>query len=147
MTGFDIFADPEPFPGQDPWIVQHEGSMLLIQAAENDRRIVVRRFTDLEHMHRCREKVIWEPPEDSDHGEQIWAPELHEIAGRWYVYYSASDGYGRNHRTYVLEADGPLGPYKEAGRIYDPRHDTWAIDLTVLRHEGHLYAVWSGRDG
>jgi GH43 family beta-xylosidase len=147
MTGFDVFAEPEPFPGQDPWIVQHEGAMLLIQAAENDRRIVLRRFTDLEHMRHCRETVIWEPPEDSDHGEQIWAPELHEIAGRWYVYYSASDGYGRNHRTYVLEADGPFGPYREAGRICDPRHDSWAIDLTVLRHEGHLYAVWSGRDG
>jgi len=147
MSAFDVFAEPEPFPGQDPWIVPYEGSMLLIQSAGDDRRIVIRRFPDLEHMHRCSETVIWEPGDDTDHGRQIWAPELHQIGGRWYVYYSASDGYGRNHRTYVLEAGDPLGPYREAGRIYDAHHDRWAIDLTVLHHDGALYAVWSGREG
>jgi GH43 family beta-xylosidase len=45
---------------------------------------------------------------------------------------------------YVLEASHPLGPYREVGKVYDPRHDTWAIDLTVFRHGGELYAVWSG---
>lgn len=147
MSILDAFAEAEPFPGQDPWIVPYEDSMLLIQAAGDERRIVIRQFSDLEHMNRCHETVIWEPGDDTDHGEQIWAPELHEIDGRWYIYYSASDGYGRNHRTYVLEAADPFGPYREAGRICDPQHDTWAIDLTVLRHEGALYAVWSGREG
>src|SRR5581483_3573837 len=50
-------------------------------------------------------------------------------------------------RTYVLEADEPLGPYREAGRLFDAHHDRWAIDLTVLEHEGRLYALWSGREG
>jgi len=146
MAVLDVFAEPEPFPGQDPWIVSYEGSLLLIQSAADERRIVIRRFADLRHMHRCHETVVWEP-EGGDHGEQIWAPELHQFGGSWYVYYSASDGYGRNHRTYVLEAEDPFGPYREAGRVYDPQHDRWAIDLTVFRHDGRLYALWSGREG
>lgn len=31
--------------------------------------------------------------------------------------------------------------------MFDPDHDTWAIDLTVLRHDGRLYAIWSGWEG
>jgi GH43 family beta-xylosidase len=146
MTAFGLFDEPESFPGQDPWIVAHEGSLLLVQSADGDRRIVIRRFADLAHLNRCRETTIWEPADGSDHGRQIWAPELHALDGRWYLYYSASDGYGRNHRMYVLEAPGPLGPYREVGRIFDPDHDGWAIDLTIFRHEGGLYALWSGRE-
>jgi len=147
MTAMEVFAEPEPFPGQDPWIVPYGDGLLLVQSVETDGRIVIRRMPDLERIHRCHETVVWQPPPGSDHGEQIWAPELHEIGGRWYIYYSASDGLGRNHRTYVLEADEPLGPYREAGRLFDAHHDRWAIDLTVLEHEGRLYALWSGREG
>jgi GH43 family beta-xylosidase len=143
----DKFRERRPFPGQDPFVVPHEGAFLLIQAARNDRRIVIKRFTDLERMDRNRQTVIWKPLRGSRRGRQLWAPELHEIGGRWYVYYAASDGQNENHRAYVLEADHPLGPYHALGKICDPRHDTWAIDMTVLKHEDRLYAVWSGWAG
>lgn len=139
-----LFSEPKPFPGQDPWIVPFEDSFLLVQSSHDDRRIVVRRFTDLARMDRNTETVIWAPRGRSDHARQIWAPELHHIDGRWYCYYAASDGNNRNHRAYVLAADHPLGPYAEIGRVSDPLTDSWAIDLTVLRHNERLYAVWSG---
>jgi len=142
-----IFSEPRPVPGQDPWVVPFEGSLLLIQSTVHDSAIAIRRFRDLAHMHDYEEKEIWAPGRSSEHGRQIWAPELHRIGWRWYVYYAASDGENRNHRTYVLEADDPLGPYHELGQVFDPEHDTWAIDLTVLRHNRRLYAVWSGWDG
>jgi len=91
--------------------------------------------------------VIWAPSGPSARTRQLWAPELHDIDGRWYVYFTASDGRAANHRMYVLAADHPLGPYRSMGPIYDPRHDVWAIDLTVFTHSGRLYAVWSGWDG
>src|SRR5207248_9012339 len=116
----DLFSEPRPFPGQDPWVVPFEGSLLLVQSTANDRRISVMRFRDLPRMHDYEETVIWAPGRDSDHARQIWAPELHRIGWRWYVYYAASDGENRNHRTYVLEADHPLGPYHQVGRICDP---------------------------
>ena len=147
MSLFDTFRERRPFPGQDPWVVPYDGSLLLIQSAAGDRKLVVKQFRDLEHMDRNHETVIWTPPSGSDHARELWAPELHEIDGRWYVYYAACDGRNANHRMYVLAADHPLGPYTELGPICDPAHDVWAIDLTVLRHEGGLYGVWSGWDG
>lgn len=143
----DSFRERRPFPGQDPFVVSYEGALLLVQSARKDRQIVIKRFSDLNRMHRNDVTVIWNPGRGSDHRHQIWAPELHEIGGNWYVYYSASDGDNDHHRTYVLGADDPFGPYQELGKIYDPGHDHWAIDLTVLRHEGRLYAVWSGWEG
>ncbi len=143
----DSFRERRPFPGQDPWVVPHEGALLLVQSAKNNRQIVIKRFRRLHRMHRNEKTVIWSPARRSDHSRQIWAPELHEIAGKWYVYYAASDGQNENHRMYVLEADRPLGPYYEVGKICDPYNDVWAIDLTVLQHDDRLYAVWSGWEG
>ena len=140
------FREPRPFPGQDPWIVPFEDSLLLIQSTAGDRKITVMRFRDLTCMDRNQSTTIWAPPRTSDHAREIWAPELHHLSGRWYVYYTACDGQSRNHRTYVLEADHPLGPYRELGQVCDPDHDVWSIDLTVVRHNGGLFAVWSGWD-
>jgi GH43 family beta-xylosidase len=143
----DLFRERRPFPGQDPWVIEHDGSLLLVQSAGGNRRIVIKRFRDLDHMDRNVEKVIWSPSGSSDHNRQLWAPELHQIDGRWYVYFAASDGRMGNHRTYALVADDPLGPYEELGQVCDPRHDVWAIDLTVFVHDDRLYAVWSGWEG
>src|SRR4051794_19002471 len=98
-----------PFLGQDPWVVPHEGGFLLVQSTNDDRHIVIHRFADLAHLDRSEETVIWSPHE-GDHTRENWAPELHHLAGRWYLYYAASDGENANHRMYVLEADHPLGP-------------------------------------
>jgi GH43 family beta-xylosidase len=141
------FRERRPFPGQDPWVVAHDGALLLVQAAGGNRRIVVKRFTDFERMDRNTETVIWAPSGPGSHARHVWAPELHNIDGRWYVYFAASDGRSANHRTYVIVADDPLGPYRALGKVCDPSHDFWAIDLTVFGHAGGLYAVWSGWEG
>ena len=143
MSLFDLFHERRPFPGRDPWVLPFEGSFLLVQSAAGDRRVVIKRFRELEHMDRNTETVIWAP---TNH-RQVWAPELHVLDGRWYLYVAASDGRSQNHRMYVLAADTPFGPYEELGPVGDPSHDGWAIDLTVFRHEGGLYAVWSGWEG
>ncbi len=147
MSILDLFRERRPFPGQDPWVVRHDGWYLLVQSAHGDRRIVVKRFRDLARMDRHTETVIWAPSGPCDHDRQLWAPELHQVDGRWYAYYAASDGLSANHRTYALVADDPLGPYQDAGAVGDPSHDVWAIDLTVFTDEGRLYGVWSGWEG
>lgn len=147
MSLFDTFRERRPFPGQDPWVIAHDGSLLLVQSAGGDRRIVVKRFRELDRMDRNTETVIWAPSGPTGHGRQVWAPELHHIGAKWFVYFSASDGRTANHRTYALVADGPMGPYVELGPVGDPHNDVWAIDLTVFTHEGGLYAVWSGWEG
>jgi GH43 family beta-xylosidase len=143
----NAFREHRPFPGQDPWVVAHDGSLLLVQSSAGNRRIVIKRFRDLDRMDRNEETVIWAPSGLSGRGRQLWAPELHEIDGRWYVYFAASDGQHANHRMYALVATDPLGPYRALGPVCDPVHDVWAIDLTVFSHEGRLHAIWSGWEG
>lgn len=143
MSLFDAFRERRPFPGQDPWIVAHDGWYLLVQAGDGNRRIVVKRFRTLDRMDRNLETVIWAPA----HQRELWAPEMHNIGGHWYVYYSAGDGRVGSHRAYALVADDPLGPYQALGPVSDPHHDVWAIDLTVFAHRGRLYALWSGWEG
>ena len=138
-----LFSEPRSFPGQDPFVFVHDGWVLLLQSAAGNRRIVVRRFRSFDRMHDFEETVVWAPDRRSDHGRQIWAPEVHEVGGRWYLYYAASDGRTRNHRMYVLEGDSPYGPFTDAGKIADPAHDVWAIDFTLLHHRGGLYGIWS----
>ena len=147
MSLLDTFRERRPFPGQDPWVLAHDGSLLLVQSAGGNRRIVVRRFADIERMDRNTEKVIWAPGGRNADLRQVWAPELHQIDRRWYVYFSASERRARTHRNYALVGDDPLGPYQELGPVCDPAHDVWSIDLTVFGHEGRLYAVWSGWEG
>jgi GH43 family beta-xylosidase len=92
---------------------------------------------------------VWEPPATGPNSKQIWAPELHFINGKWYIYYAASNGKNARHRMFVLEAAGEdaLGAYKDKGQITSP-DDKWAIDGTVLQKEdGGLYFIWSGWPG
>jgi GH43 family beta-xylosidase len=75
----------------------------------------------------------------------LWAPELIELDGRWYIYYSAAGTDNASHRMYVLQSAGPdpSGPYRSLGKSAAAT-DRWAIDGTVLQYGGALYLIWSG---
>lgn len=80
--------------------------------------------------------------------KQLWAPELHIIDGACYIYVACDDGENHTHRMYVLanNSDDPTIPYTIQGKIGDPT-DKWAIDGTVISHNGTRYFVWSGWEG
>lgn len=125
-----IFKDSRPRLGQDPFIIRYKGFLLLIES-QDEKRILIRDFNG-----SFDPIVVWEDPAEY----QLWSPELHEIDNWWYIYYTASDGQNRNHRTYVLEAPNLFGPYHK----YQIGLDIWGIDMTVFRHNRIWYAAWSG---
>ena len=135
--------------GADPWVTRFEGRF-LVTLTERDRRISIHsseRLTALGEKH-----VVWTAPVTGPASDEVWAPELHLLRGRWYIYFAASDGHNRNHRAWVLSSAGrdPLGPYALHGPLYtgdDPQlvaSNRWAIDMTVLELGNKLYAIWSG---
>ncbi|MFM9709890.1 family 43 glycosylhydrolase, partial [Streptomyces galilaeus] len=66
-------------------------------------------------------RVVWTPPTGSWNSYSIWAPELHFIDGKWYIYYAAGKTPGSpyySQRTGVLECDTPLGDYVDKGMVY-----------------------------
>ena len=82
-------------------------------------------------------------------GAHIWAPEIHFIDGKWYVYFAAG---ATNDiwkiRPYVLEtsAANPLtGTWTEKGRIALPL-DTFSLDATTFTVGGTRYLSWAQND-
>ena len=144
----ETFANPL-YPGADPWVTRHGGAYYLCQATHGGQIVVSRSESPL---HPGRRATVWTPPRRGWNRAQVWAPELHRIGDRWYIYYAASDGHNRNHRMGVLESvtDDAQGEYVDRGMIYTGDHvesgegNRWAIDGTVLRLNGQLYFLWSG---
>jgi len=135
--------------GADPWIIKHDGMYYTCRSANGGIVVTESRFlTRIE-----RTGAVWYAPKEGWNCSFIWAPELHHINGKWYIYYAA----GLNNekpfiwqRTGVLECSTPLGTYRDMGQLYtgdDPeqKHENiWGIDMTVFTHKEKLYAVWSG---
>ena len=95
----------------DPWMVYHEGYYYFTATLDPNGGIWVWKSSRLADLDSSA-KVKVHTPESKQRGKQIWAPELHFINSRWYLYYTASDGVDENHRVYVIESRGrdPLGP-------------------------------------
>lgn len=137
--------------GADPSVVRAGDSYYLVQA--DDDRIVVYRAARLEAVGRARPVTVWSPPDTGWNHANVWAPELIHLDGRWYIYYAAAHRPGQpfvDQRSGVLRSrgDDPLGPYDDVGQLRTSdgpgAPSVWAIDLTVGRVGGRLYAVWSG---
>ena len=93
--------------------------------------------------------VVWTPPASGPYSHDIWAPELHFVRGKWYIYFAADAGTNITHRIYALEnasADPTEGSWTFKGKVAD-RTDKWAIDATVFERRGRLYMAWSGWAG
>src|SRR4051812_8106401 len=148
----ETFTNPIA-PGADPWVVWHEGFYYWC-ASENDLAVAVFRS---ERLTAPGEKIIvWRPADRGPHSREIWAPELHRLDGKWYIYVAASNGRNETHRMIVLEAttDVPRAAFHFKAELYTGdeiatrRNNRWAIDGTILEHGGQRYFLWSGwQDG
>jgi len=90
---------------------------------------------------------VWTAPTRGLNSKNVWAPELHLIDGKWFIYYAADDGRNENRRMWVLESCGsdPCGGYRCRGVL---ETEGWAIDGTVLAlDDGPKYLIWSGWPG
>ena len=128
----------------DPSVVHWDGFYYYCKSL-NDQAIGVARAARLQDIGKVPMLTIWAPPAGTDYSEQIWAPELQLVQGRWYIYFAASDGANVSHRMFVLEAntDDLQGAYTFKGKVTDST-DCWAIDGLTLEHDDGLYFVWSG---
>ncbi|MCP8968190.1 family 43 glycosylhydrolase [Ectobacillus ponti] len=149
---FGVFQNPVVTEGADPWVVRHSDGYYYYTQTTGDN-ITVWKSKTLSGLGGAEKKVVWEPAAGAPNSQHMWAPELHFLNGKWYIYYAASDGDMGKQRMYVLESEGadPLGPYHYPqgtayGKVSDPS-DKWAIDGTILEQNGQLYMIWSGWEG
>ena len=130
----------------DPFVAQKDGNYYFLTTKGN--RITIAKTNAMSQLSAAIEKTIWTPPDNSDYSADLWAPELHFIDGKWYVYFAAArKGVNDSNRMFVLENDNQdptEGTWNFKGKIADPANDQWAIDGSVLSINGKNYLVWSG---
>lgn len=128
------FHDSRPILGQDPHITKFQGKYILCES-KHEKQIALSFFTA---EGRSGIKIIL----DKSNQHQVWSPELHNIDGHWFIYYSSSDGNNSNHRMKVIgAASNPFGPYNFTETL-DCLN--WGIDMTVFLWKKKYYAAWSG---
>lgn len=143
------FTNPV-WDGADPWMVKHGDDYIYCYSVNNS--IVLSKSKKM--TKRGELKNIWQAPATGWNRSCVWAPEIHLIGNRWYVYYAAGkSGTPFIHqRTGVLQSktDDVFSDYDDMGVLNtgdnpnDPSTNVWAIDMTILEHKGKLYAIWSG---
>lgn len=140
------FKNPVLTSGPDPWVAQKDGYYYYMHTLAT--RIAIWKTKRMSQLSRAQITTIWSPAAGAPHSKNIWAPELHFLNGKWYVYYTAGESDISTQRIYVLEnaaADPTQGTWTEKGKIYDNTADFYAIDGTVLEgYNGHNYFIWSG---
>ena len=151
------FNEPWILQRADPYILRHtDGQYYFTATVPEYDRLVLRRSSTLAGLANAPETEIWHKHESGVQSEHIWAPELHFLDGKWYIYYSASD---KDDiwalRPYVLvceDRDPVTGRWTELGKMKradeDPfSFEDFSLDATVFENHGKRYYVWAEKVG
>lgn len=138
------FTNPLLPSGPDPWVTREGGTYYYMHTLGD--RLAIWKTRDITNLANAERKTIWTPPAKGPNAVSIWAPELHRIGGKWYVYYTAAaSGHDDDaHRgVFVLEnsSEDPLrGEWIDRGRV-NSRHP--GIDGSTFTYRGKRYFVYS----
>lgn len=154
MTTNQEFMNPIVEQRADPWVYRHsDGYYYFTASVPEYDRIEIRRSLTIQGLGEAEPVVAWRKYDTGPLSANIWAPEIHYIQGKWYIYFAAArttetkDGLF-DHRMYVLEnsSANPLeGTWVEKGQVRT-RWESFALDATVFEHRGDLYYVWAQKD-
>lgn len=141
----------------DPYVYRHsDGTYYFTASVPSYDRIILRKSNTLDGLVDADEVTIWKRRDKGIMSWHIWAPELHYLDNKWYIYFAAGDVDNIwAIRPYVLECLGD-----------DPIHDTWiergkmqraaddefsfeafSLDATVFENHGKHYFVWAEKVG
>lgn len=132
---------------RDPWMIYHNGFYYYV-CAKDGLALYIAKLEKPQDLQNAEFVCVYEAPENTPYSKELWAPELHIIDDKCYIYVACDDGKNENHRMYVLEngSSDPLKPFSMHGKITDDT-DKWAIDGSVFKYKGKMYIVWSGWEG
>lgn len=145
----------QPFITQraDPYVYRHtDGNYYFTASVPAYDKIVLRRAGDFWGLKDAEEAVVWNRHSKGKMSWHIWAPELHYLEGKWYIYFAAGrKGNVWKIRPYILECKGedPLRDgWVEKGKMKRADDDIYSfkafsLDFTVFESGGELYCVWA----
>jgi GH43 family beta-xylosidase len=149
-AGAADFRNPLIEQRADPFVLRHsDGNYYFTASVPEYDRIILRRAKTIGGLADAEEKVIWRKHDTGVMGAHIWAPELHQIDGVWYIYFAAGEAEKIwNIRIYVLSNASPdpmQGEWRERGQL-KTNWESFALDATTFEHRGRRYLVWAQND-
>lgn len=141
----------------DPYVYKHtDGSYYFTASVPAYDKIVLRHSDTLLGLRDAEEITIWTKHETGPMSKHIWAPEIHYLEGKWYIYFAGGEEDDVwEIRPYVLECtgDNPLtDPWIEKGKMKVAQEDefsfqAFSLDGTVLENKGEYYYIWAEKVG
>ena len=164
------FPNPFIYHRADPFIYKHTDGMYYFTASYTDMEhnldgkyqylyIILRRSATLgglaDGSGTYEEKTVYErsPIAGGTLSPHIWAPEIHYIDGKWYIYYTTtiSDESSWRIRPHCLECsdmDPFNGNWEQKGPVVtevkgDIAFTDFSLDHTHFEHDGKHYFLWA----
>lgn len=153
----------------DPWVFKGDDGYYYFTASypmvgENDPegydRVILRRAKTIEELAGAEEISIWNEKECPTCHRYVWAPEIHQIDGTWYIFFTTSQSDDVWHiRPRILSCTlGEKDPYnpncwQPVGYFMEPVDDDnysfthFSLDMTHFSSNGKQYVVWAEKPG
>jgi Predicted beta-xylosidase len=147
----EMYKNPVVLQRADPFIYKHtDGYYYFTASVPQYDRIEIRRARTIQALGNVAGVTVWRKHAAGPMSELIWAPEIHFLRGKWYIYFAAApdkevSGITFNHRMYVIEntaADPFTGKWQEKDQI-KTSWESFSLDATVLEHNDELYYIWA----
>lgn len=142
------FTNPLLRSGADPWVTFRDGYFYYTHTVGN--KINLWKTKSLHELGKEQAITVWTPPPTGPNSKAIWAPELHFLDGKWYLYYTATDVNNdgdASRYVFVLEnssADPLEGKWIDKGKM---NTNYSGLDGSVFEHQGNRYFIYSAYVG
>lgn len=123
-------------------------------------RIALRKSNSIAGLTNAADIAIWTAPASGAMAKHVWAPEIHQIEDKWYVFFAAgnSDNVWAI-RPYVLVCQNNSDPYNASSWVdasgnavihaadsiasESQYFNQMSLDMTYYEHNGHHYVIWA----
>ncbi len=119
-------------------------------------RIILRKSETVIGLAAAEEHIIWRAHNKGVMSKHIWAPEIHYIGGKWYVFFASGEMENVwNIRPFVLVCEGkdPINDnWIELGKMQASEGDEYSfndfsLDMTYFENNGKHYVIWAEKVG
>jgi len=141
----------------DPFIYKHTDDYYYFTGSVPSYDVIeLRRAKTINELQNAETFSVWYKHKTGPMSQHIWAPEIHYLDGKWYIYFAASEVDDIwKLRPYVLECKGqdPLkDEWMELGQMQAAEGDgktfiDFSLDGTVFETNGKRYFCWAEKTG
>lgn len=152
-----IYNRPFILQRADPYVCRAaDGGYYFTASVPEYDRLVLRYAPTLAELPDAEERVLWRRHPSGVQSANVWAPELHRVQGKYYIYYAAGDiDDVFEIRPYVLACDGddPMtGRWYELGPMLAAPDDpfsfrAFSLDGTIYHRGEEYYYIWAEKVG